>query len=250
MRTLVLLMAAASLTTALAAQVPGPRLAFDVASIKPGESSREGGRMRLMPDGGILADLPLRFFISIAHDLRPFQLDAPDWVSSVSYAVSAKPAGTATRDETFAMLRTLLEDRCKLTFHRETRQTSGFALVRVRPDTLGPDLKPSSVNCETTPREPACRNGEFTATSWRTNGAPIATISRWLVDEVDGPVIDETGLTGTFDVRLRWSKELAPTGDAPSIFTAVQEQLGLRLERRRVPAEMFVVDHIERPTPD
>lgn len=71
-----------------------------------------------------------------------------------------------------------------------------------------------------------------------------------LVVAVNGPVTDETGLSGPYDIDLRWSNEASPTDDLPSLFTAIQEQLGLRLERRRVSADMFVVDRFERPAPD
>jgi uncharacterized protein (TIGR03435 family) len=82
------------------------------------------------------------------------------------------------------------------------------------------------------------------------NGGPIWTVVNVLVSHLGAPVIDETKLTGPFDIDLRWSPDMAPTGDLPSIYTALQEQLGLKLERRRVPSEMFVVDHVERPAPD
>jgi uncharacterized protein (TIGR03435 family) len=71
-----------------------------------------------------------------------------------------------------------------------------------------------------------------------------------VISRADGPVADETGLTGTYDIELKWSNDVAPGDDATSIFTALSEQLGLKLERRRVSAEMFVVDHFEKPMAD
>jgi uncharacterized protein (TIGR03435 family) len=151
------------------------------------------------------------------------------------------------------MMKTLLADRFKLSLHRETRQVDGFALVRMRPDAFGPGMRPSDVNClnaETVAATPRCRSGAITLTTMAAIGMPISTVSQLLVSRVHAPITDETALTGTFDVELRWSDEVAPTGDSPNIYTAIQEQLGLKLERRRVSTEVSVVDHLERATPD
>lgn len=232
---------------------PPAQLEFDVASIKENRSLDAGGTMRLMPGGGITAQhLPARSFITIAYQLQPFQLiGAPDWTRDTYYDITAKPAGSATREQNFTMLQALLTDRFKLAFHRENRQLDGFALVRMRKDRLGPDLRPSTVDCEkafaTTPQ---CRGGGITTTTMKAVGVPIWSVLQLVISHVGAPVSDDTELTGTFDVDLRWSNEVAPQDDLRSIFTAVQEQLGLKLERRRVTAEVFVVDRIERPTPD
>ena len=127
----------------------------------------------------------------------------------------------------------------------------GFALVRVRADRLGPDFKPTELNCEkdmaATPR---CRQGGITIDSMTANGAPIWSLLQLVISKVGAPVSDETGLTGTYDFQLRWSNEVAPGDDRLSIYTALQEQFGLRLERRRVTTEVVVVDRLERATPD
>jgi uncharacterized protein (TIGR03435 family) len=229
------------------------QIEFDVASIKENKSLDAGGTMRLMPGGGITAQhLPARSFITIAYSLQPYQLvGAPDWTRETYYDITAKPAGSTTREQNFAMLQALLVDRFKLAFHRENRQLDGFALVRMRRDRLGPDLRPSTVDCEkvfaTTPR---CRGGGITANTMKGVGVPIWSVLQVVISQVGAPVSDETQLTGTFDLDLRWSNEVAPQDDLRSIFTALQEQLGLKLERRRVTEEVFVVDRIERPTPD
>jgi uncharacterized protein (TIGR03435 family) len=100
---------------------PSAQLEFDAASIKESKSLAGGGKLRLMPGGGITAEhVPARSYITIAYDLQPFQLvGAPDWIRDTYYDIVAKPAGAATREQTFAMLQTLLTDRFKLTFHRE-----------------------------------------------------------------------------------------------------------------------------------
>ena len=235
------------------AQAP---LAFDVASIKESTSLEAGGSMRLMPDGGIRTyNMPARNLITVAYQLQSFQLiGAPEWTRTTKYDILAKPAETKTRDEIFLMIRTLLADRFKLSVHREERQVDGYAMVRGRTSELGPGLKPSAIDCDkafaTTPR---CRQGglDFGSTnSMKSFGIPIWSLLQMVIGQMGSPVSDETRLTGTYDVTLRWSTEVAPTDDAPTFVTALEEQLGLKLEKRRVTTEVFVVDRIEHPTPD
>ena len=233
--------------------VASAQLAFDVASIKENKALGTGGSMQLMAGGGLRAQhLPASALITIAYRVQRFQLiGAPDWIRDTYYDVIAKPAEARTREQTFDMLQALLADRFKLAAHRDNRQVDGFALVRLRRNALGPDMRPSSVDCEqafsTTPR---CKEGRITSASMKAIGVPMWSLLQLIIGEVGAPVSDDTGLTGTFDVDLRWSHEAAPSDDLRSIFTALQEQLGLKLERRRVTADMLIVDHIERPSPD
>jgi uncharacterized protein (TIGR03435 family) len=207
-----------------------------------------------MPDGGLRArHISTRGLITIGYDLKGFQLvGAPGWVADTYYDVDAKPEGQAPRDRTFTMLQALLVDRFKLAFHREMRELDGFALVRAGSGALGPKLQRSTVDCgqPESAKEPRCREGSITDNSMQANGAPIWSLVQVLVAHVSAPVTDETQLTDTYDIDFQWSPDAAPTGDLPSIFTALQEQLGLKLERRRVASEAFVIDRIERPTAD
>ena len=226
---------------------------FDAASIKESTSLETGGSLRMMPDGGVRAqNIPARSLITLAYQLQPYQLvNAPGWASEMRFDIEAKPAVAAPREQTYLMLQALLVERFRLTFHRESRDIDGFALVRVRADRLGPELKPSDLNCEkemaTTPK---CRQGGITADTMTAFGAPMWNLLQLVIAKAGAPVSDETGLTGTYDLQLRWSNEVAPADDRPSIFTALQEQLGLKLERRRVTTEVMVVDRMERPTPN
>jgi uncharacterized protein (TIGR03435 family) len=245
------------LATALSlrAQTPDQKpLAFEVASIKESTDIADGGSMRLMPDGGVLAKhLPARSYLTIAFSLQQYQVvNAPAWMATTYYDVQAKPAAQATRDQRSIMLQSLLRDRLHLQFHRERRPLDGYAMVPMRVGQLGPAFQRSSVDCgkvfATTPR---CREGGFdTNGTFRAIGVPLYQLVQIIVIQVQAPVVDETQFDGPFDIDLRWSPELGKTDDAPSIFTALQEQLGLKLERKRVPTEMFVIDHVERPTPD
>jgi uncharacterized protein (TIGR03435 family) len=236
---------------------PAAQVEFDAASIKESQNLNSGGSLRFMPGGGITAEhLLVRQYITIAYGLQSFQLvRAPDWTRDTYYDIVAKPAGAASREQALAMLQTLLTDRFKLTSHREKRQMDGFALVRARTSELGPSLRPSTVNCETQiATVPKCREGRFstaaTVNMLKLVGAPMWSLLQPVINQLNAPVNDETQLAGTFDIDLRWSSDVAPADDLPSLFTALQEQLGLKLERRRVTEEIFVVDRIERPTPD
>ena len=227
--------------------------AFDAASVKESKSLEAGGSMRLMPGGGIVThNMPARSLLTIAFQIQGYQLSgAPDWTRTTTYDISAKPAAAATRDQIFPMMQALLLDRFKLSFHRENRQVDGYALVRARAGDLGPSLRPSAVDCEkvfaTTPR---CREGGISANTMKMVGVPLWSVLQVVIGQVGAPVSDETQLAGTYDVELRWSNDVAPSDDLQSIFTAVQEQLGLKLEKRRVTTEVIVVDHIERPSSD
>lgn len=228
------------------------QVAFDAASIKESTSLDAGGTLRVMPDGGLQArNFPARGLITLAYQLQPYQLvNVPGWASETRYDIDAKPA-SAARAQIYEMLQALLVERFRMAFHRERRELDGFALVRMRGDRLGPDIKPSELNCEkdmaTAPR---CRQGGITSDTMTANGAPLWNLLQLVISEVGVPVSDETGLAGAYDFQLRWSNEVAPADDRPSIFTALQEQLGLRLERRRTKTEVLVVDRFERPSPD
>jgi uncharacterized protein (TIGR03435 family) len=165
------------------------------------------------------------------------------------------------------MLRSLLEDRFKLSVHRETREMPIYALVVARSDgRLGPRIRrPTSDYCEQARKgvagkpgaapplqtNPVCglrgSNGELTAGAY-----PMSEFSRSLAGEAGRIVVDRTGLTGEWDFDLKWSPPNAPNPDPdrPPIFTALQEQLGLRLEATTGPVEVVVIDRVEPLIPD
>ena len=227
---------------------------FDVASIKESQSLETGGSLRFLPDGGVRADnIPARGLITIAYELQPYQLlNAPGWANETRYNIEAKPAARISPEQTTdAMLQALLVERFKFAFHREVRQVDGFALVRVQPDRLGPQLRVSELDCQAAfSANPRCRQGRIGTEQITLIGNPMAMLLQVVVNKVTAPVSDETGLIGRYDIDMQWSNEVAPSDDRPSIYTALQEQLGLKLERRRVTTEVLVVDRLERPTPN
>jgi uncharacterized protein (TIGR03435 family) len=213
----------------------------------------EGGRFRAV-------NAPLIWLFSSAYGQaqRPlFQsqvIGAPDWFTSEPYDIIGKVAGEVSSlslEEQFrtipALLRSLLEDRFALKVHRETRQLPIYVLVRVKNDgPLGPRMTRSSLDCTKTPT----RCG-YSGLSGRVTGGWMTTamLCNVLAGAVERVVVDHTGLDGRFDVELEWSPDQTAT-DKPSIFSAVQEQLGLKLESDRGPVEVVVIDHVERPTED
>jgi uncharacterized protein (TIGR03435 family) len=252
---------------ALCAQSPIPTsadVAFEVASIKPnksgGTSSSTSGRAGSFTASNVTA----RQLIIYAYRLRPFQFaGGPGWISSDRFDIQARSAENAKPDNP-AMTRALLRDRFRLVAHTETRQEQIYALVLARADgRLGPQLTASTRNCD--PAQPGAAspcgtNTTVNDTVGRMTGTGQSIES--LVNTLGGfglsrMVLDRTGLKGQFDFELRWTPDnlRAPAGqaqanDAPSIFAALQEQLGLRLESQRGPVEFLVVDSIQPPTPD
>jgi uncharacterized protein (TIGR03435 family) len=170
------------------------------------------------------------------------------------------------------MLRNLLADRFQLTAHAETREFPVFALVRARRDgTLGRGLQRRTAACtpglvgpaRLTPRSSDRRTcgGNAGPGFLVANGATMENITSGLAELVPGInriVVDRTGLTGMFDIDLRWTPDSPVTfggqvvppfdGNAPSLFTAIREQLGLKLESTRAPVDVLVIDRVERPS--
>ena len=238
-----LVLATAIVATAEPQNAPAP--AFDVASVKVSPPSQgdlininlgsiQHGTLTL--GNASLSDC-LRFAYSLPSDS---QLAGPDWITSkaVRFDVIAKAAPETPRDDELRMLQALLNERFKLAFHREPREMSYFALVAGK---NGPKLEPEKENAT-----PFNGNGLSYIAQPHLSMLMLGTlISRF---ELHAPVIDMTGLAGRFDVKLEWSpanaRPDAPAG--PSIFTAVQEQLGLKLEARKGPVEVLVIDHAEK----
>jgi uncharacterized protein (TIGR03435 family) len=250
-------------SVAMRAQAPQPTdkkaPAFEVATVKRNTSLDGSGGIRSEPGGRFQAvNAPVFWLVASAYSdsmggLRPSQIiGAPSWLEAEHYDISAKATDAADMSDfskTRLLLRSLLEDRFKLHTHREQRQMSIYALVRVRTDgALGPRFRQSTADCF----KESARCG-FT-------GGPVGRIkadaitmdilTQLLANASDRIVVDRTGLTGGFAIDLEWSPDQAASSDKPSIFTAVQEQLALKLESTRGPVDVLVIDHVEKPIPD
>jgi uncharacterized protein (TIGR03435 family) len=267
------------LASGQSAQTP-PSPTFEVASIKPNKSGPGSiQRAGLQPgDRVTMTNVTLRILIQIAYPGPSEIVGGTDWVGSGPsgdrFDVNAKAEASASREQLQLMLRTLLADRFKLMVHTEPREEPVFILVFARGDhRLGPNLRPATVDCATIRArgtEPGAPDGCGTRTfvnalitgRMSVHGFGLDQIVVLLSRDAGRKVVDKTGLTGPFDCDLTWTpqnffqrsfdRERFPLidSDGPSIFTAVQEQLGLKLESTKGPVDVLVIDHVEQPTPD
>lgn len=234
---------------------------FEVASVKPNNSGLQSSGTNWQSSGRLIAtNVTLKSVIANAYEVRTFQIEGPGWLDSARFDISARaPEETPDRLRP-AMLRTLLATRFGLVAHFETRERSVYALVALRPDgRLGPQLKQSQLVCSggSAPREGGAFCGLNTSvgnTGGRIigGGLPMDRVAAALANfAIDQTVINRTGLDGVFDFELQFSRlPSTERADAPSIFTAVQEQLGLKLEAARGPVQFLMIDKVEQPTPD
>jgi uncharacterized protein (TIGR03435 family) len=258
------------LASALAAQVPANR-AFEVASVKP--TKTQGITLNMIYPGGrfTATNAPLGWLIKRAYGLQNDQLEGgASWMQSEHFDIDAKAAGNASSPEVMLMLRTLLTERFKLTLRHEARELPIYVLVTAKTDgTPGPHLTPSpDGNCVSPLRSgsdddkrPVC--GLLTPTGhWVGRRTTIDSLASSLSRVVSRVVVNRTGLTGNFDLDLQWtdlavllspngsSTDPPPLADGPSFPTALQEQLGLKLESTKGPVDVLVIDHVEHPTAD
>jgi uncharacterized protein (TIGR03435 family) len=232
---------------------------FDVASIKRNTTVEPAFTLGFAPGGRFRAvGMDARTLITIAYmqgtRLYPSQvLGGPGWIGSESWDINAKVSDDLAKAMSVPLraqlLQSLLEDRFKLKLHREIREVQQYELVMARKDrALGPQLRRSTANCVANPTQCETRAlpGQFTTTSMGIGGLAAYLAS----NVVRTVVIDKTELVGMFQMTLEWAPESAAATDKPSIFTALQDQIGLKLEPVRGPGEVVVIDHIERPTED
>lgn len=237
----------------------GTKPAFEVATIKRNVSVESGGSIGIQPGGrfrAVRADL--RFLIATMYRNGPRLfasqiIGLPDWASTEYWDITAKVSDEfagQTAAEQFRkmapMVQSLLEDRFKLKIHRDTQPQPTYALVLARRDgTMGPRFHKTTADC--LKEFEKCRI-ESTPGHYSAVGVTIPTLMIFLSNTVERVVVDRTGLQGAFDVEIDWSSDAS--SDKPSIFTAVEEQLGLKLNFERNPVDVVVIDHVERPTED
>jgi uncharacterized protein (TIGR03435 family) len=270
------------------APTPSGPMAFEVASVKPNNSGDPGIRFGMQPGGRFTAtNAPLRELIRFAYNLQNFQImDAPDWIGSERFDVIAKaegdiqPVQPGQMGPVQLMMQSLLAERFALKARRESREMGRYDLVLARADRrLGPQLKPSSTDCQALfaarrgggpppappgPGEPMLCGFRIGPGRMQAGAFPLSQLANALAPQVQRFVVDRTGLTGNFDLEMTYTPERMPQGppvpgapplpaidpDGPSIFTALQEQLGLKLESVRGPVDVLVIESVNRPTPD
>jgi len=257
-------------------QPAAPRPEFEVASIKLNKTGDR--RIMITPARGgrfTATNIPMQFFITQAYSIKDFQLSgAPAWLMSERYDIEAKAEGNPSMSEMLPMVQALLEDRLKLKVHRETKEQQVYALIVAkagklheaegecppRPSTPPPPPEPDKL--------PTGFCGGFFMFPGHLSGQKvgIAQLMDPLSRFTGRVVLDKTNLTGKYDIDLQYTPEggqfpTPPGGgdpglpplppidpNGPSLFTALQEQLGLKLESQKGPVEMIVIDHVERPS--
>jgi uncharacterized protein (TIGR03435 family) len=228
------------LSCATFAQNAEGSLTFEVASVKPHTGNTTGERPRTAQDPGrlVMTNRLLRSMIIEAFGIRNFQLEHPAWMGENRYDLVAKVPEGATKEQQQIMLRNLLAERFHLQVRRETRNLAALALI------LGKG-EPKLTRNDSAPDpdvgiKQSVRNGIITETARQQSLAKFVT---WLTGALDRPVLNETGVTGNYDFSMSWSLDTA-TSDADlhdALISAVQQQLGLKLESRKAPVEMLVV---------
>lgn len=242
------------------------RLAFDVASIKKvegpavttitvGSNAAAGGAFNRITS---VANL-----ILYAYDLRDYQLDGgPDWIRRDRFDVAARAGRDVSTADMRSMVQSLLKERFKLIAHHEQRQMPVYTLAVARSDQLGPGLRKSSdAECAKTVQRPSSvPPGAATSTGC----GEITLIANLSTRQMGMPVIDRTQLSGKFEWFLYYSQDRGvsvggrfippPPASAdpslPSFSTAMEEQLGLKLQSTRAPVDVLVVDSVQEPTPN
>jgi uncharacterized protein (TIGR03435 family) len=231
-------------------------MAFDVASVKPNISGDGNFGVETNQSGLTAVNVTVRALLFHGFGLRQGQLTgAPGWIDSERFDIKARAPTGSTEAQIPAMIQDLLKDRFRLIVHEETRDLPIYALVLAREDGKpGPQLTRSAVDCATTRGCGVNTSSGSMGTVITLTGSPLSGLLDELATAVDRTVVDRTGLTGAFDLELRFRRETLQGGPSsandPSVFTAVQEQLGLKLESSRGPVNVLVVDRIDRPTPD
>jgi uncharacterized protein (TIGR03435 family) len=264
-------------------QAQSPALpAFEVASINPHAGGGSFGGTRVSAGRMNVENLPLRRLIRNAYAVMDFQITgAPEWVNSEGFDIVAKAEGDFSAGRMLVALRALLEDRFQLAVHRDVREGSVYDLVVVKSGLKLQQSKEGSCMTLDPVRFPRPALGEkplamcdirmavngpnrtLTATGAKISvpdmtGVAIPPFTYYLSQIMNRTVIDKTGLTGMFDFHLEFAPDdvtpgVTTSGDAseplgPSIFAALQGQLGLKLEAGKGPVELLVIDHVAKPT--
>jgi uncharacterized protein (TIGR03435 family) len=247
-------MLAAMVLAAVHAQEKPARLTFEVASVKLAKAGDPGGGIRALPGGQryTAQKIPVRLIISLMYKLPLRQITGgPDWLDNEFYNIEAKADHSYSLDELHIMFQNLLADRFGLKFHREYKEGAVYA--------LSVDKGGAKMMVNDSPQ-----SFDFPITGNRADmtGRRVSMeyFCWWLglqLQKDERPVIDRTGLKGNYDFKLKYLPEFPPDFpkenlppdmlERPSLFDALKEQLGLKLQAQKGPVEYYVIDHVERP---
>ena len=227
----------------LAAQTPGTasRPAFEVASVKPTQGQPLNSGFRRGSPGVLNAtNVSVRFLVEYAYGVRDDQVSGgPSWLDTDRFEIVAKPPEGADTSEASKRLRTqsLLADRFHVVLHRQTRELPVFVLTVAK---NGPKGLHESIAA----KSDFVNNGHHL----NCQRLSMAAFARdFLANQTGRSVTDKTGIAGEFDFTLDWAPDDAPSDTSPTLFVALQEQLGLKLEQQRGPVEVLIIDRAEHP---
>jgi uncharacterized protein (TIGR03435 family) len=231
---------------------------FEVATIKPSDPNKPGRGIGLRGRNFSTLNTPLSFLIMFAYGVHVRQIKGgPAWLETDNYDIAGIPdePGDPNDKQSRIMVQKLLADRFKLTFHREKEELTVFAVTLGKGDLK---LTPGTADTNGVPNLGFKGLGALLA-----RNATMMDFAELLRNVLDRPVVDQTGLTGRFDFALNWAPDetqfsglgvkVAPPADndaRPNLFTAMQEQLGLKLESTKAPVDVIAIDHVEKPSPN
>jgi uncharacterized protein (TIGR03435 family) len=248
---------------------------FDVVSVKQDKSVSGMIRVMTKPDGYSATNISLKMLLQAAYGIREDLISgAPSWADSARYDIDAKVAGPdvdtlkkLSPEQRRSMLQPMLAERFKLVVHTETKQLPVYELVvakggsKLKEATPGDTYANGIKGPDGVGRGGMMRVGPGQLTA---QGVPMSSMVNMLSQQLHHTVIDKTGLTGKYDLELNWTPDQgsdpmfkgadssqhdsAPDSSGPSIFTALQEQLGLKLQSTKGPVETLVIDHVEMPS--
>jgi uncharacterized protein (TIGR03435 family) len=228
--------------------------AFDVGSVKASQSGTGGDRrgrdnIQVSPGSVTMRNVSLKSCIAWAWHVFSYQVNGPDWVDSERYEIAGKANGPATEDQLRLMMQGLLQERFKLAVHHQTKVLSAYVLV---PGKNGPKVHESKTEGEPS-IEP--NQKQMSVTIQR---APVSQLVEMLSNVLRAPVVDQTGLKGRYDLTVniaKYAADMAAQGRSPDggpadpltlISLVLQEELGLKLEAKKMPLDLVIVDHAEK----
>jgi uncharacterized protein (TIGR03435 family) len=228
-------------------QTEASQLKFDVASIKPSRSDDKGPSFDLSPSGALNINLDVKSLVLTAYRIQDYQLVGdPKWLESTYYRIVAKPpAGPIVSDQKSRneqlseRLRSLLAERFQLAVHHETRSLPEYSLVVAKGGSKLKEVERDAANFKL-----SLGKGKIATRG----GVKVAMLANVLAGRLHYPVVDKTGLDGYYDIQLSYADDDNLPDLGASLFAAIEEQLGLKLEAHKGPVDVLVIDHVERPS--
>jgi uncharacterized protein (TIGR03435 family) len=225
-----------------AGQTAPPVPQFAAATVKPSNTGDNNSSYNTNNGRVTVRNETLKQILTSVYSVREFQISGgPGWLDADRFSIDAVAESKSTQKDLSAMMQSLLAERFQLALRKETRPFAGYALVAAKGG-----IKIQPVDGEGSGM--STNNGKLTA-----RHASMDRLADWVARQVERPVVNETGIEGGFDFTLEWARERggmrAEPGDGagPTIFTALSEQLGLRLESKKVPVEVLIIDKAEKP---